>query len=117
MEQRGRRILFWVPRLLAILMAAFISIFALDVFGEGYTFWETVLALAMHLVPTAVILIALGIAWRWEWAGGLLFVLLGGFYIFVFRKEGDWISYLLIAGPLFLVGALFLVSAWVRKRT
>ncbi len=60
------RTLLWLPRILCILFAAFISIFALDVFGAGYTASETLVALFMHLIPTGLILIALAIAWRWE---------------------------------------------------
>jgi hypothetical protein len=115
MKQPANRLLLWTPRVLAILFAAFISMFAFDVFGEGYTFWETIVALVMHLVPTAAVLVALAIAWRWSWVGGILFLALGLVYILVFR-EGDWIVYLLISGPLFLVGALFLCSAWAQKR-
>ena len=115
MKQPANRLLLWAPRVLAILFAAFISIFALDVFGEGYSFWETIVALVMHLLPTAVVLVALAIAWRWQWVGGILFLALGLVYILVFR-QGHWIAHLLISGPLFLVGALFLSSAWVQKR-
>jgi hypothetical protein len=116
MKQPANRLLLWAPRVLAILFAAFISIFALDVFGEGYSFWETIVALVMHLVPTAVVLVALAIAWRWQRVGGLLFIALGLLYILIFR-EGDWIAYLLISGPLFLTGALFLLSGWYHART
>jgi hypothetical protein len=36
-------ILYWAPRLLGILFSLFVSIFALDVFGQGYGFWEPLL--------------------------------------------------------------------------
>jgi hypothetical protein len=78
MKESVKRLVFWTPRILCTLFAAFISVFALDVFGEGYGFWETVVALLMHLIPTGVILIVLAIAWRWEWVGGALFTALGG---------------------------------------
>jgi hypothetical protein len=58
------RLLHWTPRILGLLFAAFVSVFALDVFGEGYTFWQTILALMMHLIPTGVVLVALAISWR-----------------------------------------------------
>ncbi len=115
MKRTVRRLLFWTPRILCILFAAFVSIFALDVFGEGYSFWETIVALAMHMLPTAVILIALAIAWRWEWVGGLPFIALGAVYILSF-PQGHWSAYLVISGPLFLVGILFLLDAWYRPR-
>ena len=115
MNQTVEKILFWSPRVLGILIAIFVSIFALDVFGEGYSFWETIAALAMHLIPTLVILIVLGIAWRWEWTGGFLFVALGVLYITLFWEPSNLPAYLIISGPLFLVGILFLLDGCYRK--
>jgi len=106
--------MFWAPRVLCILFALFISIFALDVFGEGYGLWQTVAALTMHLIPTGLVLIALVVAWRWEWAGGILFGGLGVLYVAMAWGRFDWTAYLVIAGPLFLIGALFVVD-WVWR--
>jgi hypothetical protein len=114
MNESLRRVVFWTPRILCLLFAVFISLFALDVFGEGYGFWETIFAFAMHLIPTAIVLVALAVAWRWEWVGAILFTALGVWYIVMTWKEFDWITYLLIAGPLFLIGALFLAN-WLYR--
>ena len=114
MSGTTKRILYWVPRVLTIVFAVFISLFALDVFGEGYGPWETVLALLIHLVPTYLVLIALAIAWRWEWVGAILFAGLGVLYIVVFWKEMDWVVSLLIPGPLFLLGGLFAANWFLR---
>ena len=54
-------------------------------------------------------LIALAIAWRWEWVGGLLFIGLGVSYM-VMARGGPWTWSFLLAGPLLVVGALFLVN-------
>jgi hypothetical protein len=113
-ETRGRA-LHWAPRILGILFAVFISLFALDVFAEDYSFWETTAAFIIHLIPTALVVVALVIAWRWEWVGAVLFVALGTWYIIMTRGKFDWLTYLLIPGPLFLIGALFLVS-WFSRR-
>jgi len=115
MNPTVEKVLFWSPRVLGILIAIFVSLFALDVFGEGYSFWETIAALAMHLIPTLVILIVLGIAWRWEWIGGFLFVVLGVLYITLFWEPSNLPAYLLISGPLFLVGILFLLDGYYRS--
>jgi hypothetical protein len=114
MKQPMKRLLFWTPRVLGILYAAFISMFALDVFGASHGFWETILALAMHLIPTGMILIALVIAWRRELVGALLFIGLGLWYSFtVAHHHPDWI--LGIAGPVFVIGVLFLFN-WSYRR-
>jgi hypothetical protein len=112
---RSKRLLFWTPRVLCILFAGFVSLFALDVFGEGYGFWETILALLIHLVPTYIILILLAIAWRWEWVGAILFGVLGVWYILMTRGRFPWTTYLAMSGPLFLIGVLFQLN-WVYRR-
>ncbi|MFC1687931.1 hypothetical protein ACFL0L_05160, partial [Patescibacteria group bacterium] len=50
----GKKFLYWTPRILSIVMVCFISIFAFDVFDGDNTFWETALALFMHLLPSIV---------------------------------------------------------------
>jgi len=64
MHASVKRVLFWAPRILCILFAIFLSVFALDVFSEGYGFWQTIGALLLHLVPTFIVVIALLIGWR-----------------------------------------------------
>ena len=114
MKRPVKRLLFWTPRVLCILFAVFVSLFALDVVGEGYGFWGTILALLMHLIPTGVILIVLAISWRWEWVGGILFIALGVLYLVISWGRLHWSAYLVISGPLFLVGVLFLIN-WLYR--
>lgn len=113
MTKPMRRVVFWLPRVLCVVFAAFISLFAFDVFGAGYGFWETVAAFLIHLIPTYAILIALAVAWRWEWVGAVLFAIFGAFYLIMAWGKVHWSAFLLISGPSFLVGALFLVS-WLN---
>ena len=51
----------------------------------------------------------LGLAWHWPPLGGALFLLLALVYAISVPGRPDWI--LVIAGPLLLVGLLFLVSS------
>ena len=114
MKGSKHQLLYWTPRVLGILIAIFVSLFALDVFGEGYNFSETIAALAMHLIPTLVILIILAIAWRWGRLGGFFFISLGVLSILLFWYPTHWPAYLLISGLLFLVGILFLLNGFYR---
>ncbi len=114
MNTSTKRVLFWTPRVLCILFAVFVSVFALDVFGEGYGLWQTIGALLLHLIPTYIVVIALVIAWRWEWVGAVLFSALGVFYIVWFRGRFPLDTYLIMAGPLVLVGVLFLFN-WIYR--
>ncbi len=104
------RILFWPPRVLGLLFAAFVSMFALDVFGAGYNAWETLIALLMHLRYTFVLLAALIIPRRWEWLSGVFFWSFAAWYLTAFWGQFDWLAYLLLAGPPIVIGALFLID-------
>jgi hypothetical protein len=106
------RLLFWSPRVLCITFALFVSLFALDVFSEGLGVMKTLLALSIHLIPTAFIVVVLAVSWRWEWVGGILFVAIAILYMIGARHHPSWV--VLISGPLFLVGALFLLN-WLRR--
>ena len=117
MSRLSKRILFWLPRALSILFIAFLSLFALDVFGEQLGFWQTVLALAMHLIPSFVLIIALILAWRWEWIGAVLYAAAGLLYVVwvvsMSRPVPPTVRLiwaLTIAGPAFLIAGLFLVN-------
>lgn len=109
-----KRVLFWTPRVLGILFAIFVSMFALDVFDQGYGLWQTILALLLNLVPMYLVVIGLVIAWRWELVGAILFIALAVLY-------GAWgwgrqplVAYFFISGPLTLVGVLFLFN-WIYR--
>ncbi len=114
MNEGVRLLLYWSPRVLCFLFAAFLSIFALDVFTEGQSFWQTVIALLMHLVPSFLVLIVLAISWRWEWVGAVVLAALGVLYIVMFWGRFPVSVYVAIAGPLFLIAGLFLVN-WVMR--
>ena len=107
-------VLYWAPRILGMLFAGLISLFALDMFSEGYGYWGTLFALAMHLIPTALIVIVLIIAWRWEWAGALGFLGLGIGYLWLAWGKGHWTAYVVISGPMFLLAILFLTN-WLWR--
>ncbi len=116
LSSRLATLLRWTPRVGVLIFATFMSLFALDVFGQGTSLWETTLALMMHLVPTAVLLVVLLVAWRWPWVGGLAFLLVAGLFLWRFGGGwGDqWSLYLLFVGTPALMGALFLANWWLR---
>lgn len=120
MTTLARRTLFWAPRALTIAFIAFLSLFALDVFGEGRTFWGTLLALGMHLVPSFVLLGMLILAWRWEWVGAAAYAAAGMLYVFWASSRPipphvKMIWVLTIAGPAFFIALLFAVNWWKRR--
>ena len=119
MTNLSGRALYWGPRVLSIEFIAFLSMFALDVFDGSNGFWKTVLALTMHLIPSFVLIGALVLAWKWEWIGAALYAAAGVLHILLIsgRPLPNHIKLswgLMIAGPAFLIAALFLAN-WLKR--
>jgi hypothetical protein len=100
-------------RILGIVLALFLSLFAFDVFEMEGTFWEKIGGFLIHLLPTWLVLLAVGLSWRWPWLSGVLMIGLAGLYVALFRVPVD--AYLLLGGPALLTGALFL-WAWAAGK-
>ena len=110
-----KNILFWTPRIVTILFAIFISLFATDVFNENLNLIDTIIAFLIHLIPTLIILFLLAIAWRWELVGAIIFSSIAIFYIFWTWGKFDWTVYVIITGPMFLISTLFLLN-WIYHK-
>ena len=102
MTNSARKLLLWSPRILGILVSAFLGVFALDTLAEGSA------AFLIHMVPTLLLLLVVAASWRWEWVGGAVFIILAVLYGVPAWSRGDWL--LVISGPLLVVGLLFLWS-------
>jgi len=92
-----RGFLFWVPRVLSILFILLISLFALDIFDMNLSVWDTIVGLFMHLLPSIAMIIALILAWRWEWIGAAFFAVAGGWFLYI-STPGDVMYYIVLVG-------------------
>jgi hypothetical protein len=97
---------------------AFLGVFALDVFDERRGLAETAVALALHLIPNAVLAVVIALSWRRGWIGTVLFGAAGVMYVLwlVPRPQPApamkllWIA--TIAGPTSVIAALY----WLEWR-
>ena len=120
-KKRVNRFVYWTPRILCILFLLFLALFSLDIFDANYDFWGTVLGLFMHNIPVFILLGVLIISWKYEIVGGIVFILAGLLYIITtIGRVDEWyiaLSWsLTIAGPAFLIGILFLINWYLKKR-
>jgi hypothetical protein len=118
MKKQINKFVYWTPRILSILFLLFLAMFSLDVFSPGMSFWQIIVGLFMNNIPVLVLLIVLIISWKHEIVGGIVFILAGLLYIgatYVFRYSQFGWPLILIAGPAFLIGILFMMG-WMKKR-
>ena len=107
-----KRFTYYLPRVLAGLIAAFLYLFVLEglhpEFGIGDAFWHFVLA-------TAVLLVTI-LAWKKPKVGGFLFVVLGILYLFMATPRGMRAAILILGEIPIMIGVLFLIEGFGKKR-
>lgn len=119
------KVLHWTPRIICILAILFISLFALDSFSPDLTIWQQIGAFLIHLIPSFVLLALLIVAWKWEYIGGIIFIIIGlGMSPFIFNHNYNMNHsvgmslgiILMITFPFIVVGVLFIISYFMKKR-
>lgn len=116
---------YWLPRILCMLAIVFVSLFALDAFSSELSFWQQMGAFLMHLIPSFILLALLILAWKKELIGGIIFMLIGLGLSPVVFSHNYRMNYsifmslgiiLTITIPFAIVGLLFLISHFKRKK-
>jgi len=117
MRRGVKNTLYWTPRIVALLFIILLGMLSLDVFSEGYGFWGTILALLIHNIPAAILLVAIVLAWRWEWIGAVVLIAWAVLYCYMsFMRFPRFPAsvYVGIAGLPFVLGVLFLLN-WLYR--
>ncbi|HCI04281.1 MAG: hypothetical protein QF755_06810 [Candidatus Peribacteraceae bacterium] len=106
-RKRKRDLVKWIPIYLSVLFIAFVSLFAIDA--------KSISDLFMNLFPSYVVMVTTIISWFLPVIGGHLFIGLGAAYAVAgWGQFNIKLALLLIIGPLFLIGILFIFQA-IRK--
>ena len=109
-----KKFLLWAPRVLAIALIVFLSLFSLDVFQGGFS-GAAILGFLIHSIPAILLLILLIIAWKRPRLGGILFLAAGIVEIFFFRVN-EWMTFFIIILPVLIIGIFFLWGGHLKKQ-
>jgi len=110
------RILYWVPRILAICAILFMLMFSLDVFEGPSTTGEMITGFLIHNIPTFLLLASLLLAWKSEKNGGIILILLFfGLGIF-FKSFTSNPASLIILIPVLLTGIMFMLHNYLSAK-
>ena len=120
------KFLHWTPRIICVLSILFISMFAADAFESSRTIWQQFASLFLHLIPTFILTVLLIITWKWEYLGGLLFILVSiasSPFVFMLNHNRNHFSIgqcigiiTMINIPFIIVGILFIISHKMKKK-
>jgi hypothetical protein len=121
------KIFHWLPGVICILAILFVSVFALDAFAPGFTVWQQLGGFSIHLIPSFMLIGFLIVAWKWEFIGGIIFMVIGlGLtpLVFIMNYQRNHpaiggislIIILTITIPFVIVGILFMISQHLKKK-
>jgi hypothetical protein len=105
----------WLPRILSLAFVLFLSVFALDVFSE-FSGWNIILPLLIHLIPSFILLALTLVAWKYDLVGAVVFLGFAVLYVFLAGFNRPWSWYADISLPSAIVGGLFILSWYQRRR-
>ena len=121
---KPKKTLYWAPRIICILAILFVSLFAFDAFDPSLSIWQQIGGFLIHLVPSFILLGLLILAWKYEYIGGIILVLIGlVFSVVVFRlnykmNHSLWMSIGIISAitlPFVISGILFIINHFKSK--
>ena len=119
------RIFHWLPRIICIFAILFVSLFAADAFSPGLTIWQQLSGFLMQLIPSFILVALLIVAWKWEYIGGIIFIVIGlGLSPYIFMHNYNMNHsvgmslgiILMITFPFVVVGILFIISHNKKKK-
>jgi hypothetical protein len=105
---RLAKVIHWAPRLAAILIIFFVSLFSLDVFEMDAPPLELLGGFLMHSIPSIIMLVLLIFAWKRPAVGFVAFLIAAVlFAVFFVRSIYALPNLLLFVIPILLVAFLF----------
>ncbi len=117
-----KKVVYWTPRVLAILFTLFIMMFSLDVFDGTSSIVEQLIGLFMHNLPAFGIILIIALSWKKDYIGIIGFAVIAiGLFLMVTRSmppEGSAINpaVFFISGPALLISLFYGLSWIVHKK-
>jgi hypothetical protein len=115
---RLAKIIHWAPRIAAILIILFISLFSLDVFEMEASPLELLGGFLIHNIPSIIMIVLLIFAWKRPVVGFVAFLVAAAlFTIFFVRSIYALPNLLLFVFPILLVAFLFYADwKWLKPQ-
>jgi prepilin signal peptidase PulO-like enzyme (type II secretory pathway) len=93
------------------------TIFSFDVFGGDDSFGLKMLGFLVHNIPVLILIVILIISWKWEMAGGVLFILASISGTVFFHSFSGNPGSLIVIAPFLIIGILFIIHDILYRRS
>jgi len=109
------KFILWAPRVLALLIAAFVVLMALDNFTSAAPAAEQVKGFFISIVPALLLIAGMIIAIRQKLAGGIVIILLGIIMTVILKFSVKSLPFLILSTPIIVTGILFVLSHFYER--
>ena len=111
MKSTTKEVVFWTPRVICVLFAFFMFIYAFDVFNNEGSIKEIIVDFLIRLLPIFILIVLLFFSGRMPWLGAIVFNVIGLSYLIFYWGNFSFVTFIGVAGPMFIVGFFFLLNA------
>ncbi|MFO7660483.1 MAG: hypothetical protein R6V77_06190 [Candidatus Cloacimonadaceae bacterium] len=106
--------IIWIPRILMMLLIAFVTLFSLDVFEMDTNIWNKLLGFLIHNIPSILLLLVLLFTWKKPLFAGIFYIVLA-IALSVFWKTYEQLTtFLVFTVPMLVTGGLFIISQYQK---
>ncbi len=98
---------YWTPRFLGALYLLFVTLISLKVLDAPILANAPLMA---GFLPSFILLFVLLVAWRWEVAGGIFYVVIAAIYMISSWGNVNPVVHLLVSGLALVCGMLFIAK-------
>lgn len=112
---KKEKIIFYLPRVLIILVMAFLSLFSLDMWSEPNVWWKNLLGFIIHLSPVIILLLILLLTWKRDLIAAWLFGIFGMATVLFFDTYEQLAAFMAISFPIFITSGLYYWSYKIKQ--
>src|SRR5512133_1018471 len=109
------KFILWAPRILALLIAAFVVLMALDNFTAGAPADQQVKGFFISILPALGLIAGMILSFRYKLAGGIAIILMGIIMTMLLKFSVKSLPFLILSTPVIVTGILFILSHFYER--
>lgn len=109
------KFILWAPRILALLIAAFVVLMALDNFTTGAPADKQVKGFFISIIPALLLVAGMIISLRQKLIGGIIIILMGIIMSALLKMSMKSLPFLILSTPVIATGILFILGYFYER--